>query len=102
MWVYLIKNCVKFSHMGLFFFSKQSQPLNVSFRKRGCSKDMVLFIYLFIYLLTYLFIFLGPHLWHIEVPRLGIKLELQLLAYATAIAMPDPSHECDLHHSSQQ
>ena len=31
-------------------------------------------------------------------------MELQLSAYATAtaIAMQDPSHICDLHHSSQQ
>ena len=35
-----------------------------------------------------------------EVPRL--KLELQLLAYATATAMWIPSHICDLHHSLQQ
>ena len=48
------------------------------------------------------FIFLGPHLWHIEVPRLGVQLELQLLAYATATATPDPSRVCDLHHSSWQ
>ena len=33
-----------------------------------------------------------------EVPRLGIELELQLLAYATATAMPDPCHICYLHH----
>ena len=27
-----------------------------------------------------------------EVPRLGVELELQLLAYATATAMQDPSY----------
>ena len=37
-----------------------------------------------------------------EIPRLEVKLELQLPAYATATAMWDPSHICDLHHSSQQ
>ena len=31
------------------------------------------------------FFFLGPHPWHMEVPRLGVKLELLLLAYATAM-----------------
>ena len=36
-----------------------------------------------------------------EVPRLGVELELQLPAYATATAMPDLSHVCDLHHSSR-
>ena len=35
-----------------------------------------------------------------EVPGLGVELELQLPAYATATAMPDPSLVCDLHHSS--
>ena len=30
-----------------------------------------------------------------EVPRLGVESELQLLAYTTA--MPDPSHICNLH-----
>ena len=36
-----------------------------------------------------------------EVPRL-VQLELQLLAYNATTARPDPSHECNLHHSSQQ
>ena len=35
--------------------------------------------------------FLGPHLQHMEVPRLGVKLELQLLTYATATEMQDGS-----------
>ena len=30
------------------------------------------------------FVFLGPHLRRMEVPRLGVKLELQLLIYTTA------------------
>ena len=29
-------------------------------------------LYLFIYLLS----FLGSHMWHMEVPRLGVKLEM--------------------------
>ena len=33
-----------------------------------------------------------------EVPRLGTESELE--AYATATAIPDLSHVCDLHHSS--
>ena len=37
-----------------------------------------------------------------EVPRLGVELELQLPAYPTATAMPDQSHVCNLHHSSLQ
>ena len=42
------------------------------------------------------------HPWHMEIPRLEVKLELQLLAYATATAMQEPSCICDLPHSSQQ
>ena len=37
-----------------------------------------------------------------EVPRLRVELELQLPAYARAIATQDPSCICHLHHSSQQ
>ena len=37
-----------------------------------------------------------------EVPRLGVESEPQLLANATATATADPSHICDLHHSPQQ
>ena len=41
-----------------------------------------------------------PHASHVEVPRLRIESELHLPAYTTAIAMPDPSHIWNLHHSS--
>ena len=35
--------------------------------------------------------FLGPCLWHkMEVPRLGVELKLQLPAYTTVTATPDP------------
>ena len=37
-----------------------------------------------------------------DVPRLGVKLELQLLAYTTATVTPDLSRVCNLHHSLQQ
>ena len=48
------------------------------------------------------FFLLGPRLWHVEVPRLGVKSELQLLAYTTATATWDTSHIRELHHSSWQ
>ena len=38
----------------------------------------VFFVFLF-----FCFCFLGLHLWHMEVPRLGVKSELQLPAYTT-------------------
>ena len=39
---------------------------------------------------------------YMDIPRLGVEAELQLLAYAAATAMQDPSCVWDLHHSSQQ
>ena len=52
----------------------------------------------------FFFCFLGPYLWHmaVAVPRLGVKLELQLPACITAMAMWDPSCICDQYHNSQQ
>ena len=57
----------------------------------------ILKFYLFIYL-----VFLGLHLHHMEVPRLGVESELQLPAYTTTTAMRDLSHICNLHCSSRQ
>ena len=50
----------------------------------------------------FFFGFLGPHLQHMEVPRIGVQLKLQLPAYATAIATADPSPTFDSGHSSWQ
>ena len=46
--------------------------------------------------------FLQPHLWHVEVPRIEVKSELQLLTFATATATPGLSHICDLYGSLRQ
>ena len=55
----------------------------------------------FSFLFFFVFLpFLGLLLRHMEVPRLGIESELP--AYARATATRDPSHICDLHHSSRQ
>ena len=43
------------------------------------------------------FFFLGMHLRHVEFPRLGFELELQLPAMTTAT--PDPRCVYNLHHS---
>ena len=48
------------------------------------------------------FFLFGPHLQHMEVPRLGVELELQLPNYTTATATLDPSCTNDLYHSLQQ
>ena len=42
-----------------------------------------------------------PYMRYVDGPRLGVQLELQLPAYATATATQDLSHVCNLHHSSQ-
>ena len=44
-----------------------------------------------IYLFILPFVLLGPHPQHMEVPRQGVESELQLPAYTTATATPDPS-----------
>ena len=60
------------------------------------------FVLFFVLFCSLVFVFLGLHLWHMEVPRIGVQSELQLPAYVTATATQDPSCVCDLHHSSQQ
>ena len=55
-----------------------------------------------LYEIQIFFVFWGPHSWHMGVPRQGIKSGLYRPAYTTAKAKWDPSHVCDLHHSSQQ
>ena len=50
----------------------------------------------------FLFFFLGLHLRHMDVPRLGVESELQLPAYTTATATLDPSHIFDLCRSLRQ
>ena len=62
----------------------------ISGRPSGCE----------IFVVVCLFVFLGQHPQHMEVPRLGVKWELQLPACATTTAMQDPSRFCDLHYSS--
>ena len=41
-------------------------------------------------------VLLGLHPRHMEVPRIGVKWELQLPAYARATATQDPNRVCDL------
>ena len=47
-------------------------------------------------------LFLRPKLQHMGVPRQGVRSELQLPAYTTALAARDLSQVCDLYHSSRQ
>ena len=62
-----------------------------------------MYIFLFYFILFFIFFCLfraAPS--HMEIPWLGVELKLQLPAYTTATATPDPSRICDLHYSSQQ
>ena len=63
----------------------------------------ILLVYLCLFFLfIYLFCFSGPHPWHMEVARLGVKSEMQPPVYATATAKRNWSRVCDLHHCSWQ
>ena len=48
------------------------------------------FFYSFYLSLFFFLFFILLYLWHMEVPRLGVESELQLPAFTTATAMPDP------------
>ena len=60
---------------------------------QGCSEVMKLCecIWFAFFFFFFFFFFKGPCLLHMEVPRLGVESELQLLANTTATAKRDPS-----------
>ena len=61
-----------------------------------------LFLQIFSHPASFIFAcFLGSHPQHMEVPRPGLELELQLPVYSTATATRDPSYIWDLLNSSQ-
>ena len=73
---------------------KESQALPViprgqERRRQGRSLSLLFFFFFF-------FVFLGLHPQHMEIPRLGVKLELQLPGYTTT-ATPDSSRICNIH-----
>ena len=63
--------------------------------KRKTFNDLLLIFFLS-------FVFLGLHPRHMEIPRLGVESELQLLVHTTASTMQDSSVLCDLYHSLWQ
>ena len=59
------------------------EPLQIKYQ-------IYIYMYIYIYIIFFFclsFVFVGPHLWHMEIPWLGVQLELQLPAYATATAV---------------
>ena len=74
-----------------------------AFLLNSCLTQGVKFLHFYsIFYFIYLFFFLGPHLQHMEFPRLGAESELHLSAHTTATATPNPSCIYNLHHSLQQ
>ena len=83
--------------LSTLFQQDTPSPADTSYRKPmaappRCS-PITLIITLFLFFLSF-FSLLGPCLWHMEVPRLEVDSELQLLVYTTARATPDLSRVC--------
>ena len=71
--------------------TRQGLVLPVSKRKGRATSVYLFSFFLLLFFFFLSFIFLGLHLRHMEVPRLGVQSELQLPAYTTVTATPDPS-----------
>ena len=74
--------------------------------RQFCGIHLFIYIYIYLFILPFffcfVFFFLRTSSHHMEILRLGVELEPQLPAYATATAMSDLSHICKLHCSSWQ
>ena len=57
---------------------------------------------IFVCVFFFSFFFLETYPWHMDIPMLGVKSELQISAYAMATAKRDLSLVCEIHHSLQQ
>ena len=60
----------------------------------------LVFVFFCLFVCLFVFCFLGPL--HMEIPRVGVKSELQPLAYVIDTATRDRGLVCDLHHPSRQ
>ena len=81
-------------HVMALQFNKQSF---IHFKHQILQSQDYIYADIYFFACLFVFAFLGPHLQHMEVPRLGVESELQLLAYAIVTAMPDLSRVCNLH-----
>ena len=84
-----------FKNIGFFLFCLLHLYLIDMILLMGLVSLFILFYFIFV-------AFLGLHLWHMKVPRLGVETQLQVPAYARATEVWDTSHICNLDHSSQQ
>ena len=100
-------DCFAFLYLKQIYLSQDINSVNVVLYIT-LSKYNLLYVTLHLkrnyvsFFFFFFLLFLGLYPRHLEVPRLGVELELQLPAYATAAAVQDLSHVCDLHHSSRQ
>ena len=63
-------------------------------KKMSQLRSFLLFWFFFVFFLVFFWPFLGPLLWYMEVPRLGVQLELWLPAYPRATATRNLSCVC--------
>ena len=56
--------------------ASESSVLDIGTKKKKVVFSSVKHLVLFIYFYFILFVFLEPYPWHMEVPRLGVELEL--------------------------
>ena len=87
-----------FSFLLLWLWCSIHSPLSVQF---SICKIVVMILLCFSSrIFFFAFCFLGLHLQHMDLPRLGVESELQLLI-STATTKQDLSRICNLHHSSR-
>ena len=58
------------------------------------NQNEIMYFFIFFFFFWSICLFLGPHLQHMEVPRLGVDSSY------SCWPTPDLSHVCDLHHNS--
>ena len=98
-WVYIYVNCIKqcLAHSEWYVsFATIIYYLRFLLLPQGSANDWLSTLANSCCL--FIFAFLGPHPWHMDLPRLGVKLKLQPPAYATATATWGPSCICSRQH----
>ena len=96
---FAVQNLTSLTTSQLFIFAFISIALGDWPKKTLSEKVLPCFLFFFFF---FFLCFLGLHLQHMKVPRLGVESELQLPAYAAATSRPDLNCVCDLQHSSEQ
>ena len=72
-------------------FRPLRSPWGIKYPKDNDNRKSFHVNFFFLFLL-----FRAIPMWHMEAPKLGVELELQLPTYTTATATRDQSHVCDL------